>query len=420
MPERPRAGSASRRPVFHLTIRLLALVLGLASPAIADALPIGFPESQSQPAPAQQPTVTDLAEMLRPIRDQTGVPAVGAVLLDSNGIRAIGVDGVRVLRTEDQNPVPVAVDDLWHLGSCTKAMTATLVARITSRQDATIRFETRLGELLDQDLRRRMDPGWQGVTLLMLLQNRGGAPGNVDSDLWASLWRDRGAPVEQRARLAREVLRAAPSHKPGTVYEYSNSGYTLVGHAIEHVEGKAFEQLLLDEVFAPLGITSAGFGAPGVRDVVDQPRGHREAEENGSIRYTPVRPGPNADNPAAIAPAGRVHMSLADWARFVRLHLRGARGEAVDGFLPLDAFQTLHRPALESYAAGWIVVERAWTEGPVLTHSGSNTMWYAVVWIAPGTDAAFLAVCNAGGERAAQACDAIVTSLLPMVQDKER
>lgn len=49
------------------------------------------------------------------------------------------------------------------------------------------------------------------------------------------------------------------SHTPGTVYEYSNVGYTLTGFVVARVTGMAFEEFVTKELFAPLGMTSTSF-----------------------------------------------------------------------------------------------------------------------------------------------------------------
>ncbi len=160
-------------------------------------------------------------------------------------------------------------------------------------------------------------------------------------------------------------------------------------------------------LFEPLGMTSAGFGAPGTREKVDAPRGHRE---DG----TPVEPGPGSDNPPAIGPAGTVHASIGDWGKFISLHLRGTRADTP--LLPRDQFQKLHTApegAEPPYALGWIVTRRQWGgNGDVLTHAGSNTMWYCVAWLAPARGFAVLVACNQGGENASRACDESASALI--------
>ena len=105
----------------------------------------------------------------------------------------------------------------------------------------------------------------------------------------------------------------------------------------------------------------------------------------------------HADNPDAIAPAGKVHCTLADWAQFLAAHLDPALAETTLG-LSAKTLAELHQPVDGAkHAAGWIVVRRGWAggDGLALTHSGSNTMNYCTVWLAPARRLAVLAVCNA-------------------------
>jgi hypothetical protein len=95
---------------------------------------------------------------------------------------------------------------------------------------------------------------------------------------------------------------------------------------------------------------------------------------------------------------------VGDWAKFVIAHLQGARGES--GLLKPETVETLHTPAFGGeYAAGWLVTERPWGGGQVLTHAGSNTMNFAVVWMAPIRNFAVLVATNQGGDVVPQACD---------------
>jgi hypothetical protein len=56
---------------------------------------------------------------------------------------------------------------------------------------------------------------------------------------------------------------------------------------------------------------------------------------------------------------------------------------------------------------GWATTQRDWAGGLALNHSGSNTMWYATVWMAPKRDMAILTVCNRAGpgDLGFDACD---------------
>jgi CubicO group peptidase (beta-lactamase class C family) len=164
-----------------------------------------------------------------------------------------------------------------------------------------------------------------------------------------------------------------------------------------------------ERVFDPLDMKHAGFGAPGRTGALAQPRGH-------GADGKPVESEPDADNPVAVVPAGSVHAPLGDWARFVSGHLHGARGEGP--LLRPQTYRKLHTPGPAKrsgrggYARGWLVAKRDWADGTVLTHSGSNTLWYAVVSIAPAKNLAVLVASNHGGRSAAKAADKAVGALI--------
>jgi CubicO group peptidase (beta-lactamase class C family) len=249
------------------------------------------------------------------------------------------------------------------------------------------------------------------VTLRQLLLHRSGLPEDRDPGrilvTWGKIFSLEGPMAEQRRAAVEIALAQTPAAPPGETYAYSNLGYTVAGAMLERATGKTWEELVGEKLCRPLGIERFGFGPPGSAEAVDEPRGHRSW---GFLGLRPATPGPGADNPAVIGPAGTFHCSIGDWARYAVLHLRGARRE--EGLLLSPAgFRALHEAAGE-YALGWVVTEREWAGGRVLMHDGSNGRWYAVVWIAPERDAAFLAASNLGDEAAAEACDDAIGALI--------
>lgn len=362
--------------------------------------------------------VTDLRTALEPIRAEHKLPALAAALVRDGRIAAIGATGVRRAGGTEL----VTIHDRFHIGSDTKAMTATLVAILVG--DGTLSWTTTVGEVFGKRF-DRMDPAWNNVTLEHLLHNRGGAPADLNAGgLWGRLWRRNGTPKAQRLELVEGVIARPPAATPGTRYIYSNAGYAVAGAIAEQLTGRAWEDLMQDRVFAPLGITTAGFGAPGRSGRTDQPLGHR-------TDGTPVEPGPNADNPPAIGPAGTVHMSMSDWAKFVTAHLRGdsrnpAHSPRATPLVPAEMYSRLHAP-LDDYAMGWLVASRGWARGKrpadsgiVLTHAGSNTMWYCVAWLAPERDFAVLTATNQGGDQAKRGTDAAAAAIIQQVSREGR
>ena len=174
---------------------------------------------------------------------------------------------------------------------------------------------------------------------------------------------------------------------------------------MEVVTGERWEDLMRERIFEPLGMTNAGFAAP---SKPNSPWGHRD----GLFRLSPMDPAKRgSDNAPVLGPAGTVHATLDDYVRFLAAHMAGAQGK--DGIVTAETFRTLHTPPDGSdYAKGWIVVERGWAGGRALTHSGSNTMWYATAWLAPEKNIAFFAVTNAGGDKASEAVNKAIEALI--------
>ncbi len=337
--------------------------------------------------------VADLGPLLAPLVAEHRVPALGAAVLVDGKLAALGASGVR--RAGHENPV--TTDDLWHLGSCTKAMTATLLATFVD-QDALAWNATVAATL--PDLAEAMHADSKVITVRQLLAHRAGLPGGPPADLWARLWTWTEPLPAARTETARTMLGVPPEKAPGSRYLYSNAGYIVAGAIAERLGKASFEDLLRERVWRRLGITSGGFGAPGEKDATTQPWGHT-AGKDGPVSHF-------HDNPPAHGPAGTVHMTLRDWAKYAAMHL----GEpAADGkpLLAAATLRALHTPAArEDYAFGWRVTSRPWASGPILTHSGSNTMWYCVAWLAPEAKFAVLVTCNHGDGSAA--CDAVAAA----------
>lgn len=338
---------------------------------------------------AETPPPKDVSALLAPIIQKHDVPGMAVAVVQSGETVAVGVAGVRTRGKEDK----IAAADRFHIGSDTKALTAMLCGILVD--EGKLKWSQTLGETFPE-LKKSMHPQYQAVTLEQLLTNRGGAPGEIEKDaLWGRLWQHKGTPTSARRLLVTGVTSKPPEAPPGTKFIYSNAGFSIAGHMAEKVTGKSWEDLVRDKIFRPLGMTTAGFGAPGARAKNDQPRGH---QANG----TPVEPGstaPPSDNPVAIGPAGIVHCSIGDWAKFIAANLPSAKTRLVRP----ETLEKLHTPAPgePKYAMGWIIADnQPWAGGPALTHAGSNTMWYAVAWLAPRKDFAVVIACNQANDKA--------------------
>lgn len=343
-----------------------------------------------------------LDRTLEAIRAKHDLPALAvAVIVDGETVAA-GAVGVR----KAGGDVPVTIDDKFHIGSCTKAMTATLIAQLI--EQGKLREDITLAEAFPE-LDDSMQTGFRAMTLAHLLSHRAGLANHSwpEGMSYSGVHRLPGTPREQRYAYVKKMLSQKPEATPGTKYIYSNAGYAVAGVIAERAMDKPWEALLREMIFQPLDMQSAGFGAMGAEGKVDQPWQHQLVGD----KRVPIEPGPLSDNPPAIGPAGTVHCSIGDWAKFIQAHLAGARGK--DTLVTAKRFKKLHaQPFGGDYALGWVVAERGWAGGKVLTHAGSNNQNYAVVWIAPLKNFAVLVTTNQGGDSAAHACDETAAAMI--------
>jgi CubicO group peptidase (beta-lactamase class C family) len=323
-------------------------------------------------------TATTVHSRVTQARARLRVPALGAGVVDSDGRLELHVAGPRRRGHDD----PATDADRWHIGSCGKSMTAALYARLVEAGRA--RWAAPLTDLFG-DVRAHR--AWASVTMDDLLLHRSGAPATIAGRRLLAYARDTRPPAEQRTQLATEILAAAPVGVGR--FRYSNVGYALAGAAIERIVGEPFESALHTYLLAPLGIATAGFGPP--PDLL----GHRGRLRVGSLilgRGPAVdRDDMDADNPAVIAPAGRLHLTIADWSRFQRLFLAGSdlgllRPESIDKLLTVE-------PG-DRYAMGWAPAQGLGIAS--FGQQGSNTYWVATALLRQDRRRSAMVVVNDG------------------------
>jgi CubicO group peptidase (beta-lactamase class C family) len=299
----------------------------------------------------------------------------------------------------------VTVDDVYHIGSCTKSMTATLAAMFIDQ--GKLRWDTTIGEMFPE-LKGKMDKQYETVTVEQLLHHRGGVPHKSPSTAWKQAWKEIGTPVEQRREYLEAVLSAPPEAKPGTKMIYSNDGYVIVGVMLEKISGEDFESLMTEKLFKPLHMDTAGFGPPGTKGTIDQPWGH--------LRRLSITLPMQLDNPPVHSPCGRVHCSLDDLARYAMFHLQSG----TNGLVKPETMARLHaspkgveiKEETENYACGWVRLERPWAGGDALYHNGSNTMWFIVMWLAPEKDFSVIVATNIDNDDARKACNEMAVAMI--------
>jgi len=142
-----------------------------------------------------------------------------------------------------EHAVPVTDATIFQSGSIGKQFTAVLVMLLVEE-----------GKLaLDAPIARYLPsapPRWRGITLRHLLTHTSGIPDYTPQQI--DYRRD-----YTDAELTRIAASLPLEFPPGTQWNYSNTGYLLLGVIITRVTGRFYGDLLGERVFTPLGMTTA-------------------------------------------------------------------------------------------------------------------------------------------------------------------
>ena len=322
-------------------------------------------------------------------------PGLIAAIIDEAGVRALASAGVR----KQGSPEELTGDDLVKMGSITKPMTSTMLATLVEDGTFVNGWETTISEVFPE-LVDEIHPDYRAVTLWQLVRHVGGVPDDVPA-WWTSY--PTLPMVARRYRILRENL-ADPPGSPIGVFSYSNAGYMVAAAMAEKLTGKSWETLMEERLFAPLGMSSAGFGAPNTPNEVDQPWSH---QRDSAGMWIPAQLG--YDTP--LAPAGNVYTSLEDFAKFVALQFLHKRPAILDR----EQFDELLIPIPGNYGsgAGWVVYQQGgllwlFAQGGGGPCCGSLTLVRAI----PSRGRAYIAGANSYDDDTYGLLDSIVGSLI--------
>jgi CubicO group peptidase (beta-lactamase class C family) len=351
------------RMIFVVGLCSLALVsMGLAeSPPNASA---------NQASSGNGPEDASLTSLIAKLRKENSLVGLGAMVMVDGKVVASAVQGERKIGSG----TPLELGDRWHLGSITKSITATMIARLV--ESGQMKWSDSIGECYPD---ASIHEDWKPITLKQLLTHMAGAPANFSSHVGRKQPALGDECTRARREAVLEVLAKKPAHPPGTKFAYSNVGYTIAGAMAEKATSESWEDLVKREVFEPLELTGAGFGPPKSPDkTLEQPRGH-QAKWFGLKK---IAVDDETDNTPIIGPAGTVHMTLRDLCTYATEHLCGDLGTG--RLLSTETYQLLHESEFGPYACGWVWKEpTAEIPHTAYWHNGSNTLWYALVAFIP-------------------------------------
>ncbi len=188
----------------------------------------------------------------------------GGALAVARGERVVYARGFGYADRDKKEPVEP--DALFRIASVTKTLTSVAVLQLVER--GKLSLDDKVFDVLDLKAptgpKVKFDGRWKKVTILHLLQHRGGWDRDKSFD---PMFRSpaiceelKVAPPADQDAIIRYMLRRPLDFAPGERYAYSNFGYCLLGRVIEKISGRGYEDYVKKEVLAPLGVRRMRLG----------------------------------------------------------------------------------------------------------------------------------------------------------------
>ena len=161
----------------------------------------------------------------------------------------------------------------FRLGSITKQFTAAAILLLEERG------KLRVDDPIKKHLADAPD-AWDQVTIFHLLTHTSGIPSFTGFPAYRTS-KLVSTPIEQIVASFRDKTL---EFQPGEKWNYSNSGYLLLGYLIEKISGQTYQQFVRENIFTPLGMKDSGYDS------------HRTVIPQRAAGYSPSPNGPvNAD-----------------------------------------------------------------------------------------------------------------------------
>jgi CubicO group peptidase (beta-lactamase class C family) len=144
--------------------------------------------------------------------------------------------------------IPDSPSTKFRLGSVTKQFTAASILLLEER-----------GKLKVEDPVKKYMPdapaAWDKMTIFHVLTHTAGIPNFTNFPEYQSTEAIPTTPEKLVARFRDKPL----DFEPGEKWNYSNSGYVLLGYLIEKISGESYEKFLQENIFTPLGMKDSGY-----------------------------------------------------------------------------------------------------------------------------------------------------------------
>jgi len=311
------------------------------------------------------------------------IPEISYAVIDGKATLEIAALGKHSSALTDT----ATLNDRFHIGSNTKAMTAFIIAKYVEKQK--LKWTTKFFDIFPE-WKINSNANYLNISLQDLLSHKAGIqPFQGEND--AQIPEFKGTKQERRSKFGQFVLTLKPVIV-GTdnSFIYSNAGYTLATLMLEKITGKSWEQLV-EKIFNRDLKLNVKLSWPENQEQKDT-WGH--SFDNGKL--TPLA-STAAYHLDFTEPAGDINIKLKDYIKFIQLNLQGLKGH--NNYLKAKSYQYIHK-GIKNYSLGWYNMYENGKE--LSTHSGTAGTYYTLVHIDRNNGTAYLIFTNSFNQETQQ------------------
>lgn len=291
-------------------------------------------------------TAKEASEIVRKV-EAALPPHVGACVLAIDGGNVVFENAYGLADIEAKTPCTPATN--FRIASVSKQFTATAVLLLVDR-----------GKLSLNDRLSKFFPGFpaygEEITVKHLLTHTSGVPHYEEL-----IPKDTTLQLDDLDVLHLVMDAKASRFAPGEKFEYSNSGYALLGLIVEVASGRPFHEFVSAEVFRPLGMENSVLYQRGLNEIPHRAYGH-ERRDGRWVRA-------DQSLTSAVRGDGAVYTSLRDYRKWLR-EIEEQRLLSAESYKAMFAPQIVSDRNGSRYGFGWFLDE--YRGEPRIHHNGDT------------------------------------------------
>jgi CubicO group peptidase (beta-lactamase class C family) len=305
---------------------------------------------------------------------------------DTPGLSLAIVDGQKLVWAEGFGYADIearkraSADTVYRVGSIAKTFTATAAMQLQDRTQ--LHIDKPLKQYLSEFSIGSRYKDTPPITPRMIMTHHSGLPADIMKGMWNSNGEARFTDV------VKQFQGQYVAYPPNYVYSYSNAAVSLLGHAVQRVADRPFQQYVEDNISKPIGMMYTSHQLhPRMRPLLAKGYSDGDAIDVGKLRDVP---------------AGGLHSSVNDLSRFMRMVLAGGKynGKRI---LKSSSIKEMMRPQNADVSLdfglhlglGWFLVDHG-IKGvkTVASHGGGAPCYFSQMIVLPEQQLGVVALAN--------------------------